>query len=80
MAGGKSSSPWMKRGQTGSNPQAPGSYGGWFKIRKPPRAYPTTPQQRKIGDAGRKMGKECVGKKGSDFFQCRSTALAGVRK
>lgn len=80
MAAGKASSPWMKRGNTGSNSLAPGSYGGWFKLRKPPKAYPTTAHQHRIGDAGRQVGQECTGKRGSEWFRCRSGVLAGVRK
>jgi len=80
MAAGKGTSPWMRKGQSGSNAQAPGSYGGYFKQRKAPRAYPTTGQQRRIGDAGREVGKQCKGKTGSSWFECRSQVLAGVRK
>lgn len=80
MAAGKASSRWQKRGNAGSNPIAPGSYGGYYKERKAPKAYPTTSQQHRIGEAGRSVGKECRGKVGSDFYQCRSGVLAGVRK
>jgi len=76
MAGGKAFSPWVKLGHQGNDPVAPGSYGGWVKFRKAPSSYPTTPQQKKIGDGGRRMGKECAGKTGATFRECRHTALA----
>ncbi|MGI0150182.1 MAG: hypothetical protein ACREDF_11710 [Thermoplasmata archaeon] len=78
MAAGKQSSPWMRRGNAGSNAIAPGSYGGYYRQRRAPSSYPTTPQQRKVGQAGREVGKQCKGKKGSDFFRCRHDAIAGV--
>lgn len=80
MAAGKASSRWMRRGNAGSNPIAPGSYGGYFKERKAPKGYATTGQQHRIGDAGREVGKQCKGKTGSSFYECRSQVLAGVRK
>jgi len=76
MAAGKSYSPWVKLGRAGSDPVSPGSYGGWVKMRKPPRSYPTTAQQRAIGNKGRQMGKECKGKSGADFRDCRHKILA----
>ena len=54
MAAGKAMSRWVKLGKSGSDPVAPGSYGGYVKMRNPPSAYPTTAQQHKIGDGGRK--------------------------
>lgn len=76
MAAGKAFSPWMKLGKQGSDPVSPGSYGGWVKMRKPPRRYPTTSQQKKIGEGGRRMGKECKGKTGAAFRECRHAAIA----
>ena len=76
MAGGKGYSAWAKLGRQGSDPVAPGSYGGWVKMRKPPGAYPTTAQQHKIGDGGRKMGEACKGKTGAAFRTCRHDNVA----
>jgi len=76
MAAGKAFSPWMKLGKQGSDAVAPGSYGGWVKLRKAPSRYPTTAQQKKIGEGGRKMGKECKGKTGASFRECRHQIIA----
>ncbi len=76
MAGGKAFSPWMKLGKQGSDPVSPGSYGGYVKLRRPPKKYPTTAQQKKIGEKGRAMGEKCKGKSGAAFRQCRHEALA----
>lgn len=76
MAAGKAFSAWVKLGRQGSDPVAPGSYGGWVKMRKPPKAYPTTAQQKKIGAGGRKMGVECKGKTGAEFRECRHKIIA----
>lgn len=78
MAAGKQSSPWMRKGKTGSNAIAPGSYGGYYRQREPPSAYKTTAQQHKVGQAGRAVGAQCKGKKGSDWFRCRHEAIAKV--
>jgi len=78
MAAGKQSSPWVRKGKTGSNPQAPGSYGGYWRMRQAPRAYPTTSQQQKIGNAGRAVGEKCKGQTGSAFFKCRHEAIRSV--
>jgi len=59
---------------------APGSYGKYVLIRSAPRSYPKTSQQARIGEAGRAVGKECKGKTGSAFYECRSQALSSVRK
>lgn len=71
MAAGKAASPWVKLGHQGSDPVSPGSYGGYVKMRKPPRSYPTTDIQKKIGEGGRKMGVACKGKSGAAFRDCR---------
>jgi len=71
MAAGKAFSAWAKLGRQGSDPIAPGSYGGWVKMRKPPSAYPTTDIQKRIGEGGRNVGLKCKGKKGADFRSCR---------
>jgi len=71
MAGGKGYSPWAKLGHQGSDPVAPGSYGGWVKMRKPPSGYSTTDIQHKIGAGGRAMGVACKGKSGAEFHKCR---------
>jgi len=76
MAAGKAFSPWAKLGRQGSDPVAPGSYGGWVKIRKAPSAYPTTAQQKKIGEGGRAMGLACKGKTGAAFRVCRHEKVA----
>jgi len=75
MAAGKAYSPWAKEGKAGSDPLAPGSYAGWMKRRKPPKAYPTTAQQKKIGELGRQVGLKCKGKKGAEFRACRHEIL-----
>jgi hypothetical protein len=76
MAGGKAASRWVKLGHQGSDPVAPGSYGGYVKMRNPPGAYPTTPQQHKIGEGGRRMGIACKGKTGAAFRECRHENVA----
>jgi hypothetical protein len=76
MAGGKAASSWVKLGHQGSDPVSPGSYGGYVKMRRPPKAYPTTAQQRKIGEGGRAMGLECKGKSGAAFRECRHKNVA----
>lgn len=76
MAAGKAYSPWVKLGKQGSDPISPGSYGGWVKMRKPPKSYPTTAQQKKIGEGGRTMGVKCRGKSGAAFRECRHEIIA----
>ena len=76
MAAGKAFSSWVKLGKQGSDPISPGSYGGWVKLRRPPKRYPTTAQQKAIGSKGRDMGIKCKGKKGADFRKCRHEILA----
>jgi hypothetical protein len=71
MAAGKAASRWVKLGKQGSDPVAPGSYGGYVKMRNPPKGYPTTDIQRKIGAGGRAMGSACKGKSGAEFRKCR---------
>ena len=71
MAAGKSGYKWQKTGKSGSNPSAPGSFGGYVKPRARPSAYGTTAAQHKVAAAGRETGKTCKGKKGGDFRQCR---------
>ena len=50
--------------------------GVWLKLRKPISPYPETPQQRKVKIGGLLIRELCKGKKGSDFFECRSEVLA----
>jgi hypothetical protein len=76
MAGGKAASRWVKLGHQGSDPVSPGSYGGYVKMRNPPSGYPTTAQQHKIGEGGRKMGIACKGKTGAAFRECRHENVA----
>mgnify|MGYP001595139260 FL=1 len=78
MAAGKKSSPWARKGRAGSNAQAPGSYGGYLRERKPPSGYATTSQQKKIGEAGRAVGKECKGRTGGEWYNCRHGVLRGM--
>lgn len=47
----------------------------WLKFRKPMSKYPETPQQRKVKIGGAMIREKCSGKKGKDFFQCRSIIL-----
>jgi len=62
---------WLKEGKGAS-------YRGYSYRRAAPRKYTKTAQQAKIGEAGRKVGAECKGKKGSDFRKCRHDILKGV--
>jgi len=59
---------WMK-------PGGGGSYRGYLYARAAPSPYPATAHQHAIGDGGRRMGKECKGKKGADFKECRHGAV-----
>jgi len=77
MAAGKSGWKWYKVGKTGSDPVAPGSFGGYLKPRERPSAYTTLPQQKKVGSAGRKM-VACKGKKGGEFRKCRHNIMAEI--
>ena len=67
---------WHKEGRTGSDPEAPGSYGGWVKQRRTPGKSPRTAQQMKIGVAGREVGEVCKGKTGGAFKTCRHEVMA----
>lgn len=60
---------WSKKGKGGS-------YAGWTKAREAPSKYAKTPQQKKVAAAGRAVGKECKGKVGSAFKECRIDVLA----
>lgn len=71
MAAGKAVSRWVKLGKSGSDPVSPGSYGGYVKMRYPPKSYKTTSHQHAIGNGGREMGKNCKGKTGALFRDCR---------
>lgn len=77
MVAGHAGSKWRKEGKIGSDPIAPGSYGGYVKPRSRPSAYKKLPQQEKVGQAGRKMGG-CKGKSGSDFRECRHKIMQEV--
>lgn len=59
---------WSKKGRGGS-------YKGWTKAREAPSKYARTAQQKKIAAAGRTVGKECKGKTGADFKECRIEVL-----
>lgn len=59
---------WGKKGRGGS-------YAGWTKQRRAPSSYAMTPQQKKVRDAGRDVGKECKDKKGSDYTECRTDVM-----
>ena len=50
--------------------------GMWIKLRKPIKPYPETTQQTKVKIGGLLIRELCTGKKGSDFFECRSEVLA----
>lgn len=52
----------------------------WVKVRKPPSPYPKTEQQKKIAAAGERIREECSGKKGDEFYTCRSDVLREVFK
>lgn len=47
----------------------------WVKFRRPPSPYPKTEQQKKIAAAGERIREECSGKKGDEFYTCRSDVL-----
>lgn len=57
-------------------PGAGGSYRSYIYVRAAPAAYPTTSQQKAIGDKGRCVGRECKGKTGSAFKECRHKCVA----
>jgi len=67
---------WVKPGRSGG-PYLPGSYRDYTYVRAPPAEYPTTKQQKAIGDKGRCVRKECTGKTGPAFFECRRTCVGG---
>ena len=71
MAEGK----WQKEGQTGTDKEFPGSYGGWVKPRRSVGKYAKTAQQKRVADAGREVGTECKGKTGSAFKTCRHDVM-----
>jgi len=60
---------WVKPGNGGS-------YRGYQYVRSAPSDYPTTSQQKTIGDRGRQMSG-CKGKTGSSFKKCRHAVLTG---
>lgn len=66
---------WVRPGRSGSNPLAPGSWKDYVLVRSGPKPYAKTAQQKKIGEAGRRVGKECKGQSGSAFYECRHKAL-----
>lgn len=47
----------------------------WVKIRKPISPYPKTPQQKSVRVGGLLVKEVCTGKKGKEFFRCRSEVL-----
>lgn len=67
---------WVKPGRHGG-PYLPGSYYLYTYVRAPPKPYPTTAQQKKIGEKGRCVRRECRGKTGPDFFECRAKCVGG---
>ncbi len=56
-------------------PGAGGSYRGYMYMRAAPKDYPTTAQQKAIGNKGRAMGEKCKGKTGAAFRACRHEAV-----
>ena len=50
--------------------------GAWVKVRKPMSKYPETPQQTKVRIGGEMIKLVCKGKKGKDFFECRSLVVS----
>lgn len=52
-----------------------GLKGAWVKFRKPISKYPETPQQRKVRIGGLLIKEMCKGKKGPEFFECRTEVL-----
>jgi len=73
-------SSWIRQGAQSSNPLAPGSYGKYVRIRTAPKPYERTPQQEKIREAGRAIGKNCTGKRGTNFTTRRRTTLEDIFK
>jgi len=69
---------WGKMGQVSGDPMFPGGYKGYTYFRDAPDEYPKTPQQRKVAEAGRRIGKECKGKHGADYTSCRAEILASI--
>lgn len=49
--------------------------GAWIKLRRQMAKYPQTPQQKKVKIGGQLISKVCKGKKGKEFFECRSEVL-----
>lgn len=47
----------------------------WVKFRKPMSPYPKTPQQKSVSVGGLLVKELCTGKKGKEFFGCRSEVL-----
>lgn len=50
-------------------------HGAWVKLRKPMKKYPKTEQQKNVKVGGELVRRLCKGKKGKDFFACRSMVL-----
>ena len=66
---------YEKAARVGSDPVWPGGYKGYVKVRAETRKYKKTPQQMKIAAAGREAAKECKGKHGSEFKECRTDIM-----
>jgi hypothetical protein len=66
---------WIKAGRSSGKPGWPGSYRDYTYVRGAPAPYPKTAQQKKIGDKGRCVAKECKGKTGSAFKECLLTCV-----
>lgn len=49
--------------------------GAWVKFRRQISPYPETPQQKKVRLGGLLIKELCEGKKGHEFFECRTMVL-----
>ncbi len=61
---------WVKPGRMSARAGWPGSYRDYTYMRAPPAPYPKTAQQKKIGEKGRCVARECTGKTGATFKEC----------
>ncbi len=68
------------KGKKGSwvKPGNGGSYRGYQYERAAPKAYKKTSGQKKVGEAGRKVGTDCKGKTGATFSQCRHDVMVSI--
>ena len=61
---------WIKPGHASTRAGWPGSYWAYTYVRAAPKPYPKTAQQKKIGEKGRCVARECKGKTGAAFKEC----------